>query len=130
MNTPRVCGLQIYPIKACGGISVEQTRVTRRGLTDDRRYMLVDQDGRFISQREEPGLCRVRLLEDGPHGLRIETENLQTSLHLPRLLEHGLRATVSVWRSEIRGVLVHPEGSAWFSRLLGMPVRLVFMGEE
>lgn len=129
MDGPRVASLWLYPIKACGGIPVDGARVTRRGLANDRRYMLVDEAGRFISQREESRLCRVRLAEDGPRGFRAEADGLREGLRLPRVVDGGARATVSVWRSQARDVWVHPEGSEWFSRLLGRPTRLVFMGQ-
>ena len=55
----QLSGLFVYPIKACGGIALEQADVVERGLAFDRRYMLVDPSGTFVTQREVPQLCRV-----------------------------------------------------------------------
>ena len=49
--------IYIYPIKSLGGIRLENSNITPRGLENDRRFMLVDENGRFLSQREHPQLA-------------------------------------------------------------------------
>ena len=57
-------GIVVYPIKSCRGIAVPARAVERRGLAGDRRWMLVDHEGRFVTQREEPRLAPVRVAFD------------------------------------------------------------------
>ena len=46
--------LHVYPVKSLGGIGLAQSDVCARGLRHDRRWMVVDPDGRFLTQREFP----------------------------------------------------------------------------
>lgn len=123
----RVSEIWIHPIKSCRGIPVEHARLERRGLADDRRYMLVDPSGRFVTQREEHRLALVAVTLQ-PDTLELAAPDLPT-LAVPRRPARGERTTVSVWRSEC-DALVEPQGSAWFSRLLGRPLRLVYMPDD
>ena len=56
----RLSGLFVYPIKSCAGMAVQTRRLDATGLEGDRSYMVVDEDGRFLTQREEPRLALVR----------------------------------------------------------------------
>ena len=62
-----VSQLFIYPIKSLGGIAVTSATVTDRGFQYDRRWMLVDENNCFLTQRELPqmALLQVALSEDG-----------------------------------------------------------------
>ncbi|MEY3432333.1 MAG: hypothetical protein RL131_269, partial [Bacteroidota bacterium] len=53
----QVSELYIYPVKSLAGISQTQVKITDRGFEMDRRWMMVDENGRFITQREYPRLC-------------------------------------------------------------------------
>ena len=55
----QIHALYIYPIKGCRGVSVNQAKVEDIGLADDRRYLVVDADGKFLSQRELPAMARI-----------------------------------------------------------------------
>ena len=55
----RLASIHIYPMKAARAVDLDESRVEPWGLAGDRRWLLVDEDGRFISQREEPSLARV-----------------------------------------------------------------------
>lgn len=114
-----VTALAIHPIKGCAPIAVARARVTRRGLGDDRRYMLVGQDGRFLSQRDAPELGVVRVRIDG------SVLVVDDALSLPRDHVEGPRREVSVW-SHTGEAVEHEAGSAWFSRRLDRPCALVF----
>ena len=54
-----VSALNVFPIKGCRGIALTRTQVDHLGLQHDRRLMLVDADGRFLSQRELPALATL-----------------------------------------------------------------------
>jgi hypothetical protein len=59
-----VSGLYIYPIKSCAGIAVEHATLDAKGCIDDRRFMIVDDAGYFLTQRELPSLALISLRTD------------------------------------------------------------------
>src|SRR3954471_13633278 len=119
-----VSALYIYPIKACRGIRVSEWPVAERGFAADRRWMVVDRAGTFVSQREVPGLSQVETSLNG--GSLCVSAPGHATLTLPREYESGAARKVLVWLDELRAI-VHPEGSAWFSAFLGGPHELVYM---
>ena len=121
----RVASLHIYPVKACAGISVEVMDLDSQGPVGDRRFMIVDPDGRFITQREEPGLALVRPTWSAD-GLRLEAPGLT-----PITVEAGeTRRRVQVWRSELEAVDAGDEAADWLSTKLNRLVRLVAMAPD
>jgi uncharacterized protein YcbX len=123
----KVSALTLYPVKACGGISVPRARVVARGFELDRRYMIVDAEGDFVTQRDrhELALVTTSLASDG---FELNAPKLP-ALGLPRAHEAGPRVRARVWEHEAVGAL-HAEGSAWFSEYLGAPHQLVYMPDE
>jgi hypothetical protein len=123
----RVLSLHIHPVKSCRGLSVPTAEVVDRGLALDRRWMVVDERGHFVTQRELPALARV--------ACRLEDEALVLSMHgasemaLPPALARGPRRKTWVWSFEGDAV-VHRAGSAWFSAALGLPLELVYMPDD
>lgn len=122
-----VSALYVHPIKACRGLRVERAAVERRGLAEDRRFMLVDEDGRFVTQREEPRLVLVRVEARGDR-LRVSVPG-HGQRELPRRPMGGTRQTVEVWRSRVSASVVEGVG-AWLSEWLGRPLTLVYMGDD
>lgn len=116
--------IHVYPVKSCAGQSVEQAAVTPRGLEHDRRWMLVDPDGKFITARQEPRLLRV---QPGPtdDGLVLEAPGMPTlAVASPRA---GATLTVKVWKDQVDALAAGAGADDWFSRYLDRPVRLVHM---
>ncbi len=124
---PQISQLFIYPIKSLGGIAVPSAQVTDRGLQWDRRWMLVDGDGNFLTQRTQPQLALFAVALNG--------NSLAVSLHgsdpveVP-LVPAGRTLRVQVWSDRLNAVEVSPELSHWFSQKLAQPCRLVFMPDE
>jgi len=124
---PRLSALYVYPVKACRGIRVDSAAVVARGFAHDRRYMIVDSGGRFITQRELPELALVRTALEGD-GIVLRRAG-HADCALP--LEHafGTELEVQVW-GHSGPALRHDAGSAWLSAALSRPVSLVFMPES
>lgn len=103
---------------------MQTAQLETRGLQHDRRWMLVDKDGVFISQREahRMALIDVALHEDGLHVAAPETE----ALRVPFAPE-GDAISTRVWDDTVDAVLTTDAAHAWFSQFLGRPVRLVYM---
>jgi uncharacterized protein YcbX len=119
--------LHIYPIKSLGGISLTQATLTDRGFEHDRRWMLVDAENRFLSQREVAAmaLLQVTLREQG---LYVEHRNKPgEGIHIPFQPTTPDTVMVTVWSDRCRAQLVSPEADAWFTAQLGISCKLVFM---
>ena len=56
--------INLFPIKSCGGYSVDSALMKAGGLQGDRRYMLVNEDGRFLSQRTQPRMSLIQVKPD------------------------------------------------------------------
>ncbi len=130
MSAISVSGLFIYPIKSCGPVARKQARLVPGGLEFDRRYMVIDEGGRFVTARTQPSLLRVSVeLEDQDGSIVARRPGSSEGLVLPLdgqwACDDSLVET-RVWRDRPLA-RVHPSGSAWFSEYLGKPVRLVFM---
>lgn len=121
--------LFIYPIKSLAGISCEYFDVTDRGARADRRWMLVDERGRFISQREWPQLCLFGLtLSEGGFEVRAHIGSAQQGeVRIPYAVESGQTVRVDVWSDSVQAIAASSDINAFFSRALSMNCRLVFM---
>jgi len=119
--------LYIYPIKSLGGIRVNTATLTDRGFEHDRRWMLVDHDNRFLTQREFPQmtLLQTQLHEDS---LSISQKHTGNYIQIP-FQPAGDTCTVTVWEDTCQGRFVSPQADQWFSDQLSLPCRLVYMPE-
>ena len=115
--------LIVYPIKSMAGICLEQANIQTEGLEYDRRWMLVDDKGRFISQREDSRLCLFKPVFTD-YGMIVTYRD--DSIMVP-LVAEGSALSVSVWKSNLRANEVHPKVSSWFSEQLNQRVALVKM---
>ncbi len=117
----RIAALYVYPIKSCAGIAVDAMRFDALGPVDDRRWMLVDDDDEFVTQRELPRLALVRPARvDG--GLRVLAPGMPALTVAGR---GGERRATRVWDDRCAGFDEGTEARAWFSEFLGRPVRLL-----
>jgi uncharacterized protein YcbX len=122
----------IYPVKSLGGIKLQEAKVTDRGLEHDRRWLLIDENGMFLSQREHPELALFQPEIIGDllkitHRLQLET--IQFPLH-QSFSEAKPKIDVTVWEDSIQAYEVDLIVSDWFSKILGFSARLVYMPEE
>ena len=115
--------IAIYPIKSCRGIALQEAKVERRGLAHDRRFMVVDEAGQFITQREEPRMALVDVAIEGPT-LRVSTTDARE--HAALEPTGGKKRTVRVWRSTVEAEEV-PTLSAFFRAFLKREAHVVFM---
>jgi uncharacterized protein YcbX len=121
----QVSELFIYPIKSLGGIAVSSAVVTDRGFQYDRRWMLVDKNNEFMTQREfaEMALLQTEILEDG---LKVYHKKKETNIIIPFEPE-GETISVQVWSDTCKGIVVGKKANEWFSDVLGKHCRLIYM---
>ncbi|MET0654904.1 MAG: MOSC domain-containing protein [Pseudoxanthomonas sp.] len=123
----QLSGLYLYPIKSSAPLAVQSATVEPRGLRHDRRWMVVDAEGRFITGRELPRLTLVRAEPDA-EGLSLQAPGMP-SLQVP-FPRSGATASVSVWKSEVVAKPAGAAAEAWLSEFLGLPARLVHMDAD
>jgi uncharacterized protein YcbX len=128
METVSLKKLFIYPVKSLQGISLTSSRVTSLGLEYDRRWMIVDEKGRFITQRLYPQLSLIKttivdetiiLSADGHH-----------KLLLPLCLSSGDSTMVTVWRDSVESIAAPSNYNEWISAYLGIACRFVYMPDS
>jgi uncharacterized protein YcbX len=122
MTLPWVSQLTIYPIKGCAGIDVSELTFDSDGPLHDRRLMVVDANGLFVTQRQNAKLALIRPLI-GADGKIVVAAPGQSPLTLPD--PQGEEFSVTVWKDTITAHVYPAEINAWFSTVLGVPVRLV-----
>ena len=62
-----ISALHVYPVKSCRGISLQDALLGQTGFADDRHWMLVRPNGRFVTQRELPRMALIAPQLDGGH---------------------------------------------------------------
>ena len=120
--------INIFPVKSAAGISMKTATVTDRGIAHDRRWMLVDRDHRFLSQRKLPRMTLIstQILQDC---LRVNAPG-QHELRIPLSGCTGREISVSIWSDICSALSCGPEAAEWFSRFLGKEVQLVYMPDK
>lgn len=123
----KISEINIYPIKSLGGISLTSSVVERRGLQYDRRCMLVDPKGMFVTQREIPQLATISV-DATETGLKVSAAGVE-SVSVPFQIE-GEAIKVQVWESECLAISHSRIINGWFSEILKFDCKLVFMPDE
>ena len=131
MNQPLfVQNLYLYPIKSLGGISVQEAKVEERGFKYDRRWMLVDPSGEFLTQRQHPQLALLQVALGESELTVFSKVDPSREISFDLEMNSGKEMQVKVWGDEVAALQVAPAVSAWFSDFLGMDVELVVMPES
>lgn len=123
-----VSELYIYPVKSLGGISLSKAKVTDRGFEYDRRWMLVDDQHRFLTQREHPQMALLKVAFE-EEGLSV-THPDKGAVHIPFKGNEQHSSEVVIWNDACTGMFVDPALDQWFSNALGISCRLVHMPES
>ncbi|MCC5655041.1 MOSC domain-containing protein [Nostoc sp. XA013] len=125
LQDPILSAIYIYPVKSCRGISLNSARLDTWGLECDRRWMVVDANGYFLTQRQLPRMALVETALNS-EALCLNAPNMP-ELRLPLSTEVADEASVRVWRDCCQAVDQGNEASEWFSSFLGVSCRLVRM---
>jgi uncharacterized protein len=120
----RLASVHVYPIKSCAGLTLDHAKVTAHGLQYDRRWMVIDAQGCFVTGRQHGRMALIRVEPDGD-ALRLDAPGMP-SLHVPTPADAAPRAMVTVWKDYVDATYVGTEADAWLSAYLGQPVRLVY----
>lgn len=122
----RVVALHVHPVKSLGGIAVADGRLELCGLEDDRRWMVTDPDGGFLTQRQVARMALVTVARGAGGGLvlALAGHGAQAVVRPPA---DGARRTVRVWADSVPAVDAGDAAAAWLTGALGRPCRLVYL---
>ena len=110
--------LYVHPVKSCAGVAVREALLMDTGLDLDRAWMVVDAQGRFVTQRELPRMALVR----------PQLRALDVVLRAPGMLALHLGMNevesptrVQVWGDELAAWDMGQVAAQWLSDFLGRP---------
>lgn len=122
----RIDALWLYPIKGCRGLRVPGATLAQTGLEvdgiGDREWVVVDESGEFLSQRELPKMALIETRLTG-ESLRLRAPDM-LPLDIPFASE-GEVLTVKVWNDEVAAVTQGEIADAWLTQFLGLRCRLM-----
>ncbi|MEV5313865.1 MOSC N-terminal beta barrel domain-containing protein [Streptomyces sp. NPDC052610] len=127
MGNAELQSIHVHPVKAFRSLSLREAVVEPWGLAGDRRWVLIDDGGKVVTQRQQPrlALAAAELLPGG--GLRLSAPGLDPlTVSVPEPIG---TVTLEIFRDKVDGVPADPAAHAWCSAHLGIDVRLVYMDD-
>ena len=127
---PTLTDLYLYPVKSLGGIRVIKAEITSRGLRHDRRWLLVDEGNRFMTQRQNAQMALLALAP-AHNGFLLTHRQRPELLPLFIPFEASAKRTlfVTIWDDIIWAWRSSKAADEWLSDALGQPVKLVYMSD-
>lgn len=122
-----VSGLTIYPVKSFQGISLKTMKIGSKGPEMDRRFMVVDSNGRFLTMRTCHKMCLIGT-ELLPGKLLLRSRKLPPLIL--KLDKFSEEKQVTVWNDTVLARSMGQEASEWVSEALGQEAHLVFIPDE
>jgi hypothetical protein len=119
--------LNIYPVKSLRQIALSSSYVERYGLQHDRRWMVVDNDGKMITQRQIAMMC---LIQPSLHKTGIQLSAQDIPDLLVNIPSAGEVQTVTVWNDTCQAYDAGEEVASWLSKFLSTSCRLVYFPED
>lgn len=125
--TARIARLFVYPIKSCAGVELQEAVLTEAGLDLDRAWMVVDEEGEFVTQRELPRMALVKP-QLKQHEVVLRAPGM-LALHLAiDAVEAPVK--VRVWDDVVPAYDMGDVAAQWFTDFLGRRLRLVRFDPE
>eukprot|EP00499_Haloplacidia_sp_CaronLabIsolate_P009452 CAMPEP_0196772798 /NCGR_PEP_ID=MMETSP1104-20130614/2426_1 /TAXON_ID=33652 /ORGANISM="Cafeteria sp., Strain Caron Lab Isolate" /LENGTH=324 /DNA_ID=CAMNT_0042142941 /DNA_START=62 /DNA_END=1036 /DNA_ORIENTATION=+ len=117
-----VVGLYVYPVKSCAGTSVSEAHTCVTGFENDRQWLVINEKGIFLTQRQHPEMALIQPALHPDGGLVLSAPRMD-SLRVPLLRETdagAVRTRVKVWGEEIADTVDQgDEAAQWLSQYLG-----------
>lgn len=121
--------IYIYPVKSLGGISVDSAITEARGLKYDRRFLLVDEDAVFMTQRDFPQLALLKL-SFSENGFEVLNTKDNSHLIIPFESDSNKNISVTIWDDVCKAVKLGNDFDDWFSSAVGKKCSLVYMPDD
>jgi len=123
----KIARLFVYPVKSCAGVEVSEALLTETGFDLDRAWMVTDEEGEFLSQRDLPRMALVK----------VQLKASEVVLRAPGMLALHLAvaqveapARVRVWDDEVDAWDMGATAAQWFTDFLGRKARLARFDPE
>ena len=127
----QISQINIFPVKSLDGFSPVSAVLTERGFEYDRRWMIIDNQNVFMTQRQFGKMALLRAVIDAD---KLKIENKMSPMDFIELCitppQDALKVEVQVWDDHCEGVLVSTEANQWLSSTLGKECRLVYMPDS
>jgi uncharacterized protein len=123
-----LASLHVYPVKGCRAVDLDEAAVEPWGLAGDRRWLIVDADCQFMTQRKHPALARVVVTRGPGADITVSSDGCP-ALPVAAPDESAELLKVTIWRSTVLAAAAGREADAWFSAYLGEAVRLVYLDD-
>jgi uncharacterized protein YcbX len=128
MSDIKLCDIYIYPVKSLAGIRASSWPVVKTGLEYDRKWMLIDSDLQFLSQRKLPKMALIKTeLSEGQ--LILSASNMD-NLCLELEPNSGDIINSTIWHDQVETIAVSDKADIWFSRFLQTDCRLVYQPDS
>lgn len=129
MSIIKVAELAIYPVKSLGAIALTRMQLDSFGPAGDRRFVVADRKGRFVTQRDYARMTLVQVEHHGKNQLDFSAPSMPTfSLSSPQ--SNAARREIIVWRDRVHACDMGDAIAAWLSTYLETDVRLYFMPQD
>jgi len=119
--------LAIYPVKSLRQVSLRYTSVDRFGFSGDRRWMVVDSAGKFITQRQQASMSLIQVTLTGEGVILQAPDVSEMAVTIPT---GRANARVKIWKDECNVVDCGDDVAHWLSRFLGVQCRLVYFPDD
>lgn len=127
----KVSGLFRYPLKSVRGLKHEQIALDKKGVSMDRRWMVVDEKGCFVTQRKHAKMCLVQASLNDEEVLRVSAEGVEVALEVGLdQISTGTTVSVEVWGQQVAAQDCGEFAAKWWSNYLGKPCRMVYMADD
>lgn len=127
MSAMTLSGIYRYPIKSARGHALKSATMERFGLAGDRRWMLVDSTGKFVSQRSLPTLALLDV-EPLEQGLRLSFQGHAIDVAAPD--PRGERVIARVWDDTVAALVCERTVNDWLSQQFDEALRLVYYPDD
>jgi len=116
--------LYIYPVKSLAGINLKKSELSKLGLQNDRRWLIVDKNGLFMSQRTTAKMATIKTkIYDNQLTLSYNGEDIL----IPNTSKQNPNISVTVWKDSLDAQHVSDKVDKWLTNILDQPCHLVYM---
>lgn len=119
--------IYIYPVKSLAGIKLKTSKLTSVGLQNDRRWMVVDSNGKFMSQRE---LSKMATIKTEIIDSKLILKHKNSIIKVPSVANETKEMLVTVWKDTFMATHVSSKVDSWLTGILGQDCKLVYMQEN
>ena len=120
--------LAIYPLKSAKAINLTHSQVSEMGLEHDRRFIISDMQGHFITGRTQPKISTIKI-EVSAQGIMLSAPHMPPIAFIFKELQQDY-TDVTVWGTAIQGQRCSDDMNRWLTKFLGVDCQLLYFGDK